>query len=77
MRKPVVVLLLTLAAAAPCAAQSVITPPLRPDVVNLSGPRYGVTTLSEGIVEKLAAERNIIIEPMISQFGWQFEKQST
>jgi hypothetical protein len=74
MRMPVFVLLLTLAVAAPSAAQSVISPPPKPVVANLSGPRFGVTTLSDGIVEKLH-DRFIDVSPVISQFGWQFEKQ--
>ncbi len=43
-------------------------------VANLSGPRFGVTMLSEGTVEKLR-DRYVNIQPVISQFGWQFEKQ--
>ena len=41
---------------------------------NLSGPRFGLTLLSDGVVKKLE-ERNIEVGPHISQFGWQFEKQ--
>lgn len=74
MRMPVFVVLLTLAAAAPAAAQTVIAPPPRPAVANLSGPRFGVTTLSDGVVQSLA-DRYITVSPVISQFGWQFEKQ--
>ena len=75
MRMPAVVLLIVLAAAAPADAQSsVVTPPQAPIVANLSGPRYGVTTLSDGVIQKLG-ERYINVEPLISQFGWQFEKQ--
>jgi hypothetical protein len=75
MRMPVfVAVLLTLMAAAPAAAQTIVSPPPRPIVANLSGPRFGVTTLSDGIVEKLH-DRYIDVSPVISQFGWQFEKQ--
>ena len=74
MRKPVVVVLLLLAAGVPSAAQSVITPPPAPIVANLSGPRFGVTTLSDGIVTTLH-DRYIDVRPVITQFGWQFEKQ--
>ena len=42
--------------------------------VNLSGPRFGVTSLSQGVVDKLA-ERDVVVGSLISQFGWQFEKQ--
>ena len=42
--------------------------------MNLSGPRFGVTSLSEGIVAKLQ-ERSIAVGSNITQFGWQFEKE--
>lgn len=42
--------------------------------VDLSGPRFGLTLLPDGVVRKLA-ERHIEVGPHISQFGWQFEKQ--
>ncbi|HJU42967.1 MAG TPA: hypothetical protein VJ691_09135 [Vicinamibacterales bacterium] len=74
MRMPVFVVLFTIITAAPAAAQSVVSPPPQPSVVNLSGPRFGVTTLSDGVVQKLA-DRYITVNPVISQFGWQFEKQ--
>jgi hypothetical protein len=41
---------------------------------DLSGPRFGLTLLADGVVKKLE-ERNIKVGPHISQFGWQFEKQ--
>ena len=43
--------------------------------VNLSGPRFGYTSLSDGVVEKLKKDKQIEVGSMISQFGWQFEKQ--
>ena len=43
-------------------------------MVSLSGPRFGVTALSEGVVEKLQ-ERQLEVGSTITQFGWQFEKQ--
>jgi hypothetical protein len=43
--------------------------------VNLSGPRFGYTSLSDGVVRKLKEDRQIEVGSMISQFGWQFEKQ--
>jgi hypothetical protein len=45
-----------------------------PKIVSLSGPRIGITSLSTGSVEALA-ERGLEVRPMISQFGWQFEKR--
>ena len=64
--------------AVPLHAQSltpdVTNPPPRLAMVNLSGPRFGVTALSQGVVDKLL-ERSIEVGPSITQFGWQFEKQ--
>jgi len=55
----------------PALAQSVPPPPR---TVNLSGPRFGVSWLSPGVVHMLP-ERSIEVRPLITQFGWQFEKQ--
>jgi len=57
--------------AAPAFAQTLPPPP---ETANLSGPRFGMTLLSAGVVDKLA-ERHIFAKPFITQFGWQFEKQ--
>jgi hypothetical protein len=61
----------------PAAAQTenVVNPPPPVRSVNLSGPRFGFTSLSQGIVDKLATERDIVVRSGITQFGWQFEKQ--
>ncbi len=66
--------LLLIAVAIPAAAQNVIPPPPVATKVSLSGPRFGMTTLSDQMVAKLS-ESNIEVNPVISQFGWQFEKQ--
>lgn len=58
----------------PVSAQTMIPPPPPADIVSLSGPRFGVTALSDGIVRKLL-ENSIDVRPVITQFGWQFEKQ--
>lgn len=63
---------LVIALAAPAAAQ--IAPPAASEV-NLAGPRFGVTVLSEDFVARLLREQSIELAPVISQFGWQFEKQ--
>lgn len=73
MRVAVLVFVL-LGVVAPLGAQTVITPPPVAKSVNLSGPRFGVTSLSDGVVAKLQ-ERSIAVRPMIGQFGWQFERQ--
>jgi hypothetical protein len=41
---------------------------------DLSGPRFGLTLLADGVLKKLEA-RDITVGPQISQFGWQFERQ--
>ena len=76
MRAAVLTMLL-LGAAVPAAAQTdnVVNPPPPVRSVNLSGPRFGFTSLSQGIVDKLQEEHNITVRPGITQFGWQFEKQ--
>src|SRR5687768_1536484 len=73
MRTAVFVVLL-LAVVVPARAQSVIVPPPEAARANLSGPRFGITSLSDGVVAKLA-ENYIDVNPVITQFGWQFEKQ--
>ena len=65
--------LLVLILATPALSQTTIPPVAR--TVNLSGPRFGVTSLSQGAIDKLKTERNVEVRPLISQFGWQFEKQ--
>ena len=63
--------LLTLLFCAPALSQTL--PPIA-KTADLSGPRFGLTLLSEGVVTALG-ERAIEVGPHISQFGWQFEKQ--
>lgn len=71
----VCVALVFVSVAMPLGAQTVITPPPPfAKTVTLSGPRFGFTSLSEGVVEKLR-ERQIEVTTPITQFGWQFEKQ--
>jgi len=64
--------LLTLLLAVPALAQNL--PPIA-KTADLSGPRFGLTLLADGVVKKLEEERAISVGPVISQFGWQFEKQ--
>jgi hypothetical protein len=63
--------LLTLLFCAPALSQTL--PPIA-KTADLSGPRFGLTLLSEGVVKALG-ERAIEVGPHVSQFGWQFEKQ--
>jgi hypothetical protein len=50
------------------SAQSVIQPPPFTKSVNLSGPRFGLTALSTGVVDELA-KRSIDIGPNITPVG--------
>jgi len=60
-----------IALASPALCQ---TPALPPEAISLSGPRFGLTVLGDGILEKLK-DKDIDVKSTISQFGWQFEKQ--
>lgn len=50
------------------------TLPVVTETANLSGPRFGVTMLSQDIVDRLAL-RGIRLRSSITQFGWQWERQ--
>jgi hypothetical protein len=73
MRNVIVVLTLFVSAS-PLYAQSGTQAPPLARTVSLSGPRVGLTFLSDGVVKKLH-ERNVDVGQNISQFGWQFERQ--
>jgi hypothetical protein len=72
LRKGMHVVVVVACLSVPALAQPVLPPVAT--TADLSGPRFGVTLLSEGVVKRLA-ERYIEVRPNISQFGWQFEKQ--
>ncbi len=61
------------AAPAPAAAQTDERVPPPVQRVKLSGPRFGVTYLGGAIVDSLAAH-DVEVSPVITQFGWQFER---
>ena len=42
--------------------------------IKLSGPRFGMTFLPPALRDSLSAH-NVKVGPVISQFGWQFERQ--
>ena len=65
------VVCLTLLVGTSATAQTL--PPIAKSA-DLSGPRFGLTLLSDGMVQELN-KRGIEVRPYISQFGWQFEKQ--
>jgi hypothetical protein len=64
---------LMLVLSTPALCQTTVPPVAQ--TVNLSGPRFGATFLSDGIVKKLQTGSNLTVGPVITQFGWQFEKQ--
>ena len=69
--------LVLLALCAPARSQSLLSGsqlPPRLKTANLSGPRFGLTLLPDGMIHNLAT-KNVTVGSHISQFGWQFEKQ--
>jgi hypothetical protein len=72
-RQPIIAIaaFLSLVFTAPAFSQT-LPPPAKS--VSLAGPRVGITMLSPGVIDALA-ERDIAVRPVITQFGWQFEKQ--
>ena len=71
-RSLVAAALLALAATAPLGAQQ---PQDLVRQLNRSGPRVGVTWLGGSIVDTLRTKFDIDVAPVITQFGWQFERQ--
>jgi hypothetical protein len=69
----VLALLLAPAVGMEVDAQIPRMPPVTPRV-KLGGPRFGVTYLGGRIVDSLSA-RSIDVSPVITQFGWQWERQ--
>ena len=56
-------------------AQAAGQPQQPAETVSLSGPRAGVTFLSSGVRKQISDEFSEDLGPVISQFGWQFEKR--
>ena len=68
---------MVLLSGAPALCQASAADPQLPPyarTADLSGPRFGLTLLPQGVVKELA-ERDISVNPWVTQFGWQFEKQ--
>jgi hypothetical protein len=65
-------LLVCALAARPAVAQTIPPPAHEAD---LAGPRFGITALTPGILDKLKADEGWDLAPVVTQFGWQFEKQ--
>jgi len=74
MRNVIAAAFLFIACASPLHAQTGAAAPPPARELHLSGPRFGVTMLSPGVVSTLH-ENNINVGSAISQFGWQSEKQ--
>jgi hypothetical protein len=72
VRRATLAAVVTVVTAAPAVAQTL---PAFAHSADLSGPRFGLTLLSDGIVEKLAERELAVARPYVSQFGWQFERQ--
>jgi hypothetical protein len=66
-------ILLALLVSSPALSQPLAPPPT--ETLSLSGPRFGATVLSNGVIDKLRVQDGIELRPMVTQFGWQFEKQ--
>lgn len=45
------------------------------EVVDMTGPRVGLTVLNQKTVDRLFEERGIDVQPVITQLGWQFERR--
>jgi hypothetical protein len=65
----------TLAFGTPAWSQSAARPGGVTDTVDMTGPRFGVTMLNQKSVDTLLEKKNISVQPMVSQFGWQFERR--
>lgn len=70
-------LIVVLTASSQAAAQGPAPVLAPPDIMNLSGPRVGVTFLSPGVVRSLRRDPGVGIDigSAVSQFGWQQEKR--
>ena len=49
--------------------------PTRAQDIKLSGPRFGITILTEEMRAKALTEKDIKVSSVITQFGWQWERQ--
>ena len=57
------------------SAWSQSLPPPVTNEIDMTGPRFGLTVLSQESVDTLQEKRNITVRPIVSQFGWQFERR--
>ena len=75
LKRLLVIVVAALVVASSEASAQTAGPQQPADTVSLSGPRAGVTFLSPGVRTQIAEEFNHDLNPVISQFGWQFEKR--
>lgn len=73
LRPAFAALLLAAAVAVPDAASA--QNPEAMQKIARSGPRFGVTWLGGSMVDTIKAKYELDVLPVITQFGWQFEKQ--
>ncbi len=82
MRFPLLLLIALLAA--PAFAQNVLPGQLPSEngPRRQNGPRFGVTYLAPGVVDRIndvlndGSDEDVIQTPLVTQFGWQFETQT-
>lgn len=81
VRRPLALAALFLGVASPAWSQgridtpSQLVPPRATREVSLSGPRFGMTLLSQGNLDALKDKNIDLQRSLVSQFGWQFEKR--
>jgi len=75
VKQLLVVVVATLVVASSEANAQVLAAQQPPETMSLSGPRIGMTYLSPGVVDQIKEDFDHDVNPMISQFGWQFEKR--
>ena len=71
----VIVVATVVVASSEVYAQGAGQPQQPVDTIGMSGPRAGVTFLSPGVRNQISDEFMEEVGPVISQFGWQFEKR--
>jgi len=75
LKQLLVIVVAALVVASSEASAQTAGPQQPADTVSLSGPRAGVTFLSPGVRNQISEDFSEELGPVISQFGWQFEKR--
>jgi hypothetical protein len=71
----VIQLLISLGDTSVSQAQDTLKPAIYRNPYNLSGPRIGVTYLSDEFVQSIEKKHDVKLNPWIAQIGWQWEKR--